>query len=79
MQGQMQRVEELRGGGGGVLMPSQRARLTPEEGQPELSMVLLDLCCEFDMLSSLLEQSQLKMELVHLYEACYTSKFLTLI
>jgi hypothetical protein len=43
-----------------------------------LSMVLLDLCYESDSLSSLLEQSQLKMELVHLYKACYASKFLTL-
>ncbi len=54
--------------------PDQRL----EEGQPELSMVLLDLCGKSDTLSSLLEQSQLKMELVHLYEACYASEFLPL-
>jgi hypothetical protein len=30
------------------------------------------------MLSSLLNQSQLKLELVHVYEACYASEFLSI-
>ncbi len=65
--------------GEGSSSPLREPDQRPEEGQPELSMVLLDLCGdESDTLSSLLKQSQLKMELVHLYEACYASKFLTL-
>jgi hypothetical protein len=64
--------------GEGSSCPLRELDRRPEEGQPESSMVLLDLCCEFDTLSSLLEQSQLKMELVHLYKAFYASKFLTL-
>ncbi len=34
--------------------------------------------CASGMLSSLLNQSQLKMELVYVYKACYASKFLSL-
>ncbi len=65
-------------GGSPLSCPLREPDQRPEEGQPGLSVVFLDLCCKSDMLSSLLEQSQLKMESVHLYEACYVSKFLTL-
>jgi hypothetical protein len=66
------------GTGEGSSCPLREPDWRPEEGQLELSMVLLDLCCKSDTLSSLPEQSELKMELVHLYEACYASELLTL-
>ncbi len=72
------RCGTLRGDGGEVLLPSQRARLMTKRGATGIVHSFVDLCGKSDMLSSLLKQSQLKMELVHLYMACYVREFLTL-